>query len=86
MRDSDTITRPLVETSTAILLKYLQGKMSGNDSVKYALAAIKEHIKLLGTEANQDTNRLIAIKMAIDDEKARKEFIKKSLPHLLTDK
>ncbi len=85
MRDSE-LTRPVMKKSIEIVSRYLNGKLADEDRVKIAMLAINAHVKLLGTEANDDTNKLGLAKMIYSDPKLRETYIKKSMPHMITDK
>ena len=82
MRDSE-MTRPVAKKAAEILLKYLDGKMAGSDLVKVALSSLQTHVKMMATEANDDTNKLGLAKMIYADTTLREGYIKKSMPHLL---
>lgn len=84
MRDSE-MTRPLAKKASEILLKYLDGKMAGSDQVKIALSSLQTHVKMMATEANDDTNKLGLAKMIYADPKLREVYIKKSMPHMLIE-
>lgn len=85
MRDSE-MTRPLAQKASEILLKYLDGKMAGSDQVKVALSSLQTHVKMRATEANDDTNKLGLAKMIYSDPKLREVYVKKSMPHMLSEK
>ena len=86
MKESDSITKPLAEEGSKIALKYLKGEIDGSEKVKFSFAAIIAHIKLKATEANDDTNKLGIIKLIYQDPKAREDYIKKTMPHMLLGK
>lgn len=84
MRDSE-MTRPLAKASSKILLDYLEGRTKGSDQIKIALSTLQTHVKMMATEANDDTNKLGLAKMIYSDSKLREVYIKKSMPHLLIE-
>ncbi len=59
MKDSD-VSRPSYVKAFALLEKYLDKKAPGGDDIRVALAVCAIHAKVIGTEANQETNRLVA--------------------------
>lgn len=84
VKDSE-MTRPLAEEGSKILLAYLKGEKQGGDKVRIALASLQTHVKMKATEANDDTNKLGLVKLIYTDQKARQEYIKKTMPHMLTE-
>ena len=84
MRDSE-MTRPVAKKASEILLKYLDGKMAGSDLVKVALSSLQTHVKMMATEANDDTNKLGLAKMIYADVKLREKYVRTSMPHLLVE-
>ena len=84
MRDSE-MTRPLAKKSLEILSKYLDNKVAGGDQTRVALAILQTHVKLMATEANDDSNKLGLAKMIYAEPELRKQYIKKSMPHMITE-
>lgn len=84
MRDSE-MTRPLAKKASELLLKYLEGKSPGTDQVRIALTTLQTHVKMMATEANDDTNKLGLAKMIYADPKLREKYIRASMPHMITD-
>ena len=84
MRDSE-MTRPLARKSSEILMKYLDGKIPGNDQIRIALASLQTHVKMMATEANDDGNKLGLAKMIYNDPKLRETYIRKSMPHMISE-
>ena len=80
------MTRPLAKKASEILLKYLDGKVAGSEQVKIALSSLQTHVKMMATEANDDTNKLGLAKMIYSDPKIRESYIKKSMPYMLPEK
>ena len=83
-RDSE-LTRPLAKAGAAILLKYLEGKMAGNEQVKIALSSLQTHVKMMATEANDDTNKLGLAKMIYNDPKLREKYIRDTMPYMIAE-
>ena len=84
-RDSE-MTRGMAEEGTVIVTKYLRGELEGSEKIRIALSAVQAHIKMKATEANDDGNRLGLVKMIYSDEKEMKNYISKSMPHLMIEK
>jgi len=83
MKDSDVMTRPLAMKAKVVLEKYIDKKAPGGDDVKVALALFLAHIKMMATEAHDDTNRILVTKMLGETSKEKKQHITEIMPHLL---
>jgi hypothetical protein len=59
--------------------------MADNEQVKIALSSLQTHVKMMATEANDDPNKLGLAKMIYSNPKLRENYIKESMPYMLTD-
>lgn len=66
-----------------IIQKYLNGEIEGTDKVRIATAACSIHARIMASEANMETNRLILGKMIYTDDKELKKYIEKSMPQMM---
>jgi hypothetical protein len=82
MKDSEK-SRKNWELGQDILAQYLMGKSPGGDKVKIALQACNQHAKMIASEANHDTNKLVMARMIYQNPKELEEYIKKSMPKML---
>ncbi len=69
-----------------ILNKYLKGEIQGSDKIRIALQACNQHAKMIASEANHETNRLVAARLVYEDPKEREKYIKATMPKLLEGK
>lgn len=82
MRDSE-LTRPLATEASKLLLAYLKGDIKGSDQIKIALSSLQTHVKMMATEANNDTNKLGLAKMIYSDPQLREQYVRQSMPYML---
>jgi len=69
-----------------IVNKYLKGEISGSDKVKISMQACTQHARMIASEANHDTNRLIMARLVYDDPKEREKYIRASMPQVIEKK
>ena len=69
-----------------LINKFLKGELAGSDKVKMAMQACTQHARMIASEANHDTNRLIMARMIYDDPKEREKYIKASMPQMIEKK
>ena len=74
------------ELGQEIVNKFLRGEIAGSDKVKISMQACTQHARMIASEANQDTNRLIMARLVYDDPKEREKYIKASMPQLIEKK
>jgi len=74
------------ELGHEIISKYLKGEIEGTDKIKVAQTACTVHARMVASEANMETNRLVLGKMIYQDEKELKKYIEKSMPQMMIEK
>lgn len=84
-RDSEK-SRKVWDAGTDVLHEYLTGKSQGSDKVKLAVVAMGHHARMVASEANMETNRLILAKMVYSNPKEKARYIKASMPQMLEEK
>jgi len=82
MRDSEK-SRKNWDLGQDLVNKYLTGELKGSDKINIALQACKTHVAMMATEANRESNILVAAKMVYDDPKEREKYIKATMPKML---
>ncbi len=85
IRDSEK-SRKNWELGNEIIGKYLRGEIEGTDKVKVAQSALTQHARMVASEANMETNRLILGKLIYQDEKELKKYVEKSMPQMMIEK
>jgi hypothetical protein len=84
-RDSEK-SRKSWELGNEIIVKYLEGKIEGTDKIRVAQTACNIHARMVASEANMETNRLVLGKMIYSDEKELKKYIQSSMPQMMIEK
>lgn len=84
-RDSEK-SRKVWEAGTDVLHEYLTGKIQGSDKVKIAVTAMGHHARMIASEANLETNRLILAKMIYPSAEEKSKYIKASMPQMIEGK
>jgi len=85
IRDSEK-SRKNWDLGNEIINKYLNGEIEGTDKVKVAQGACTQHARMVASESNMETNRLVLGKMIYTDEKELKKYIEKSMPQMGIEK
>ncbi len=85
MNDSEK-SRKNWDLGQEIIGEYLNGKIPGSDKVKIAMQACTQHARMIASEANHDTNRLIMARMVYDNPKEREKYIRASMPTMIEKK
>ena len=85
IRDSEK-SRKNWELGHEIIGKYLRGEIEGTDKVKIAQTICTVHARMVASEANMETNRLVLGKMIYTDEKELKKYIQTSMPQMMIEK
>lgn len=83
-RDSEA-SRKNWDSGQEIIHEYLTGKREGTDMVKIAIAACGQHSRILASEANMETNRLVLSRLIYEDPAEREKYIRKSMPQMMID-
>ena len=81
-RDSEK-SRKNWDLGQDIIAKYLKGEIAGSEKVKVSLQACTQHARMMASEANAETNKLIAARLIYDDPKERQKYIRATLPQMM---
>ncbi len=84
-RDSEK-SRKNWDLGNELINKYLKGEIEGGDKIKVAQASCTIHARIMASEANMETNRLVLGKMIYSDEKELRKYIEKTMPQMMIEK
>ncbi len=85
IRDSER-SRKNWEKANDMIFEVINEKRPYTDLAKFALQAGNLHAKIMATEANMETNRLVMGKMIYDDPLELKKYVEKSMPQMMIEK
>mgnify|MGYP001563722978 FL=1 len=85
IRDSEK-SRKNWEQANEMIFDVISEKKPFTDLAKFALQAGNLHAKIMATEANMETNRLIMASKIYDDPAELKKYVEKSMPQMIEKK
>jgi hypothetical protein len=85
IRDSEKSRRNWDEANKMIF-DVITEKRPYTDLAKFALQAGNLHAKIVASEANMETNRLVMGKMIYTDPAELKKYVEKSMPQMMIEK
>ncbi len=84
-RDSEK-SRKNWEKANDMIFDVITEKRPYTDLAKFALQAGNLHAKIMATEANMETNRLIMGSKIYGDPAEMRKYVEKSMPHMMIEK
>lgn len=84
-RDSEK-SRKNWEKANDMIFDVISEKRPFTDLAKFALQAGNLHAKIIASEANMETNRLVMAKMIYTDPAELKKYVEKSMPQMMIEK
>ncbi len=85
IRDSEK-SRKNWEKANEMIFDVITEKRQYTDLAKFALQAGNLHAKIVASEANMETNRLVMGKMVYSDPEELKKYVKASMPQMMIEK
>ena len=85
IRDSEK-SRKNWEKANEMIFDVITEKRQCTDLAKFALQAGNLHAKIMATEANMETNRLIMASKVYGDPVEMKKYVEKSMPQMMLEK
>jgi hypothetical protein len=85
IRDSEK-SRKNWEKANEMIFDVITEKRPFTDLAKFALQAGNLHAKIVSSESNMETNRLVMAKMIYTNPEEMKKYVEKSMPQMVTEK